>query len=284
MLNLTHQEMELTYKFQQERPELFPERMSMQAPPSDMTAPVSMSAWIARLHSGNSALEVGNETSARMSSRLDGIQNLMYKLDYRWATEVYNYKPGGTLLFYKREALEEEKKIFQEFKGKKQKPKDAKSSAIVELVNMLVKVAKENLQEGPWAVTDKPPNSVAPSGDPHDYYNIINNFRPAELGDGTFDLTAPFVKAKRVPGTYLYEDGSEQWDVSRIHAMQQNVTVWSLAYYFSEDKRFSKKAVEAVNKWFIDPETRMNPHMEYSQVKWNHNITLWPLIISKGKM
>ena len=275
MLNLTHQDMDLTYKFQQERPELFPERMSLQAPPSDMTAPVSMTAWIARLHSGNSALESGNETSARMSSRLDGIQNLMYKLDYRWATEVYNYQPRKTLLYYKLDALEEEKAIFQKYKGNKRKPDDANDRVIVELVNLLIKFAKENLQEGPWAVTDKPPSSVAPSGDPHDYYNIINNFRPAELGDGTFDLTAPFVKAKRVPGTYLYEDGSEQWDVSRISAMQHNVTVWSLAYFFSEDKRFSKKAVEAVDKWFINPKTRMNPHMEYSQVKWNHNITLW---------
>lgn len=275
MLNLTHQDLELSYKFQRDHSYLFPERMSMQAPPPDMTAPVSMSAWVARLHSGNSALESGNETSARMSSRLSGIQNLMYKLDYRWATEVYGYEPGKTLLFYKREALQEEKDIYDKFKDKKAKPTDAKELAVVDLVKLLIKEAKENLQEGPWAVTDKPETSVAPSGDPHDYYNIINNFRPVEHNDGTFDLTAPFVKSKRVPGTYLYEDGSEQWDVSRITAMQHTVTVWSLAYYFSEDKRFAKKAVEAVDTWFIKPETRMNPHMEYSQVKWNHNVTLW---------
>lgn len=275
MINLTHQELDLSYIFQRERPELFPERMSLQAPPSDMTAPVSMSAWIARLHSGNSALESGNETSARMSSRLEGVQNLMYKLDYRWATEVYKYKPGHTLLFYKREALEEEKKVWRLYKDKKTRPTDPKSVAIGELVDKLVKVAKENMQEGPWAVTDKPPNSVAPSGDPHDYYNIINNFRPLQMEDGSYDLTAPFIKDKRVPGTYLYEDGSEQWDVSRISAMQHNVTVWSLAYYFTEEKKFAKKAVEAIDMWFINPETRMNPHMEYSQVKWNHNITLW---------
>lgn len=275
MINLTHQDVERSYQFQKDRPELFPERMSMQAPPSDMGAPVSMSAWVARLHSGNSALESGNDTSARMSSRLSGVQNLMYKLDYRWATEVYGYKPGKTLVFYSREQLAEEKKIYKDAKGKKKGLKDPKALAVIDLVNLLIKVAKENLQEGPWAVTDKPPTSVAPSGDPHDYYNIINNFRPEELANGTFDLTAPFVKSKRVPGTYLYEDGSEQWDVSRISAMQHNVTVWSLAYYFSDDKRLAKKAVEAVDTWFIDPKTRMNPHMEYSQVKWNHNITLW---------
>ena len=64
----------------------------------------------------------------------------------------------------------------------------------------------------------------------------------------------------------MYGSGSNQFDRSRLQSMLNNVTVWSLSSYFTDDQRYAKKAVEAVDTWFINPVTRMNPHLRWAQV------------------
>ena len=48
--------------------------------------------------------------------------------------------------------------------------------------------------------------------------------------------------------------------------MATGVTTLSLAWYFSNDEKYAKKAVQMLRTWFLDKETRMNPHLEYAQV------------------
>ncbi len=47
--------------------------------------------------------------------------------------------------------------------------------------------------------------------------------------------------------------------------MADAVNTLSLAYFYSEDERYAKKAVDLLKTWFLHDETRMNPHLEYAQ-------------------
>jgi hypothetical protein len=44
-----------------------------------------------------------------------------------------------------------------------------------------------------------------------------------------------------------------------------------LSYWFTGQKKYRDKALECVSIWFIDPETRMNPHLEYAQTVLTRN-------------
>src|SRR5690606_26177903 len=37
------------------------------------------------------------------------------------------------------------------------------------------------------------------------------------------------------------------------------------------DSRYARHAASLVRTWFLEPETAMNPHLEYAQVRWGHN-------------
>ena len=47
--------------------------------------------------------------------------------------------------------------------------------------------------------------------------------------------------------------------------MTQSVQNLGYAYYFSGDEAYAKKGTELIKAWFLDPETRMNPHLNYAQ-------------------
>ncbi len=38
-----------------------------------------------------------------------------------------------------------------------------------------------------------------------------------------------------------------------------------LAYYFSENEMYAEHAAKLLRVWFLDPETRMNPNLNYAQ-------------------
>lgn len=95
------------------------------------------------------------------------------------------------------------------------------------------------------------------SGDKHDYMSLSRYFWP--------DPTKP----DGLP--YISRDGEsnpelERLDRPKLAIMASGVTTLSLAWYFSNDERYAKKAVQMLRTWFINKATKMNPHLEYSQV------------------
>lgn len=118
----------------------------------------------------------------------------------------------------------------------------------------LLRDAEKALAVGPFSVMDKP--AAAPSGDKHDYYSLAPYWWPNP--------------ATRDGLPYIRRDGEvnperERYDATARSKMENNVITLALAYFFSGDERFASHARQLLRGWFLDPATRMNPHLTYSQ-------------------
>jgi hypothetical protein len=71
---------------------------------------------------------------------------------------------------------------------------------------------------------------------------------------------------------YENRDGLFNPDVRRINdtgafsAMADCVQYNALAWSFTSDPQYAANIADAINTWFLDPATRMNPHLNYAQV------------------
>ena len=95
------------------------------------------------------------------------------------------------------------------------------------------------------------------SGDKHDYMSQARYFWP--------DPTKP----DGLP--YINKDGKsnpelEKLDRNRLGETAERVTTLALAWYFSGEEKYARKATELIRVWFLDKDTRMNPHLEYAQI------------------
>jgi hypothetical protein len=114
--------------------------------------------------------------------------------------------------------------------------------------------AEKALAVGPFSVMDKP--AAAPSGANHDYYSLAPYWWPNP--------------ATRDGLPYVRRDGEvnperDRYDATARSKMENNVITLALAYFFSGDERFAGHACQLLRVWFLDPATRMNPHLTYSQ-------------------
>lgn len=114
--------------------------------------------------------------------------------------------------------------------------------------------ADKAMKDGTYSVTFK--EGIAPSGDKHDYVSMSRYFWPNPD------------KPDRLP--YVYRDGESnpelnKYDRNPLGNMANAVTTLSLAYFYSGEERYAKKATQLLRVWFLDKKTRMNPHLNYAQ-------------------
>tara|TARA_B100000809_G_scaffold190160_1_gene188706 strand:+ start:1753 stop:2913 length:1161 start_codon:yes stop_codon:yes gene_type:complete len=107
---------------------------------------------------------------------------------------------------------------------------------------------------GPFSVIDKP--TSPPSGDMQDY-----------LSQGPYWWPDP-KSADGLP--WVRRDGEanpdrELHDRHALAAMLSAVNTLAAAFYFSEHEDFAESAGLLLRTWFIDPQTRMNPHLQFAQ-------------------
>lgn len=105
---------------------------------------------------------------------------------------------------------------------------------------------------------DKTPGS----GDKHDYMSQARYFWPdPDKPDGL-----PYISLDGKSNPEL-----EKLDRNRLGTTADRVTTLALAWYFSGDEKYARKAVELIRVWFINKDTRMNPNLEYAQMIPGHN-------------
>ena len=123
--------------------------------------------------------------------------------------------------------------------------------------------ADEALQRGPYSVVYK--SEPSPTKDPQDYYHPAPYFWPRKYF-GSW-LPAKRRDGLRVPGTRLYEPESDRYDRTRLQRLFDDTTILALAWSVTADDRYAKHAIRLVATWFVNSETRMNPHLNCAQVR-----------------
>lgn len=103
---------------------------------------------------------------------------------------------------------------------------------------------------------------VPVSGDKHDYMSLARYFWP----DPSKPDGLPYVNRDGHSNPEL-----EKYDRNRLSETTNRITTLSLAWFFSGEEKYARKATELVEVWFLDKDTRMNPHFKYAQVAKGHN-------------
>ena len=122
--------------------------------------------------------------------------------------------------------------------------------------NVLIKDANQLLKSKNPSVIDK--TILPPTGNKHDYLSISRYWWPdSEKKDGL-----PWI---RYDGKTNPDTQTDAVDRKRLGFMGHGVWSLSLAYYFTDNEKYAEKAISMIETWFLNPETLMNPHLEYAQ-------------------
>lgn len=112
------------------------------------------------------------------------------------------------------------------------------------------------MQNGPYAVTYK--KRVAISGDKHDYLSLAPYWWP----DPTKKEGLPWI---RKDGIVNPMTRGENVDRSAAYKLFSELKLLSLAFFFSDKSKYASKINQLLKVWFLDKNTRMNPHLKYAQ-------------------
>jgi hypothetical protein len=126
-------------------------------------------------------------------------------------------------------------------------------------VSVLKAQADGYLTQGPWSVMDKP--QTPPSGDKHDYLSQAPYWWPSQPATASNPQGCPYVDRDGVrnPEVDTITDHAERGE------MFNAVYDLTLAWYYTGDAAYGRRAALDLETWFIDPATRMNPNLSYTQ-------------------
>lgn len=124
----------------------------------------------------------------------------------------------------------------------------------------LVKNANKLLDAIPLSVMDKV--QIPPSGDKHDFMS----------------MAAYWWANPEIPNdSYIRKDGERNpeaelvTDNKKLEKTIKSFFSLSLAYVYTGEEKYAEKALQLADVWFINPETKMNPNLNFAQSIKNKN-------------
>ena len=132
----------------------------------------------------------------------------------------------------------------------------AGEASVKPAMKALIKAADKALTNPPYSVTAK--TKTPPSGSKHDYYSIGPYWWP----DPKKEDGLPYIRKDGKTNPERYDDS---FDSDRMSGFADDVQALAIAGYFTGNTAYSKKAAELLRTWFITPETKMNPNLNYAQ-------------------
>ncbi len=123
-------------------------------------------------------------------------------------------------------------------------------------LKVLLSTVGAPLNRVPYTVMDK--TILPPSGDKHDYMSLAPYWWPNPN------------TANGLP--YIKKDGQTNPDIDQVkdgdhvRGISRDVRLLGLAYYFTNDEKYAKKAAEQLKIFFLNSATRMNPNLKYAQL------------------
>jgi hypothetical protein len=121
---------------------------------------------------------------------------------------------------------------------------------------MILEKADKALTAGPFSVMNK--TGIPPSGSKHDYMTWAPYFWPNP--DSPNGL--PYI---RKDGEVNPETRDSFTDYQEKEAFFNAIEILGKAFYYSGNKIYGEKAISLIQTWFLDDETKMNPHLNYGQ-------------------
>lgn len=120
----------------------------------------------------------------------------------------------------------------------------------------LLTEADRDLEAGPYSVMDK--TNIPPSSDKHDYMSLARYWWP----DPSKKDGRPYI---RRDGEVNPQTAGDDFDYDRMIKMQNCCINLSFAFFLTGDEKYSEHAIKLFRAWFLNPETRMNPHLNYAE-------------------
>tara|TARA_B100000941_G_scaffold289894_1_gene270374 strand:+ start:11800 stop:13074 length:1275 start_codon:yes stop_codon:yes gene_type:complete len=121
-------------------------------------------------------------------------------------------------------------------------------------VNGLIKAADGFMDSIPPSVIDN--EIMPPSGDIHDYTSMGPYWWPdPEKEDGL-----PYIRHDGVRNPERYKH-----DRFVLSDMSDASFYLALAWFYTGEEKYAVKSGEFLRRWFLDPETKMNPHLKFAQ-------------------
>ena len=120
------------------------------------------------------------------------------------------------------------------------------------------KIVKEaDKRVGKPVITITQNENLQASKDPHDYFSIGRYFWP----DPAKPDGLPWVNHDGETNPDAVKASDEKMLGEMIHAVEY----LSLAYFLTREEKYATEASRFLRGFFLDPETRMNPHLNYGQ-------------------
>lgn len=120
----------------------------------------------------------------------------------------------------------------------------------------LVKDADGWCAKGPFTVMQKA--LTPPSGDKHDYLS----FGPYWWPDPAKKDGLPYLRRDGEVNPEAVGPGSDR---VALENMAKGAETLALAYFYTAEERYAQRATLYIKAWFLDPATKMNPHLRFGQ-------------------